>query len=135
MLIIAIIKARCTCECGTNQSYKGGNSKTFGTAVGPLTLKRASYPVVCGKGVYPLEEVLGLTELRGTARDGSEEPGIETGQFRCDDGSSEGGMQWLGEGQRMRELGISQFAGRAQGWCMRQGSAGRLRPDPEKFRL
>ena len=50
------------CACGHPARYVGRRAKTFTTALGPLTLRRAYYHcAACGTGVCPRDAALGLT--------------------------------------------------------------------------
>ena len=49
------------CDCGRPALYKGRHAKTFETACGPLTLRRAYYHCQhCGGGFFPRDRELGL---------------------------------------------------------------------------
>ena len=49
------------CACGRRARYAGRRSKTFTTALGPLTLERAYYHcAACGRGSCPRDRALGL---------------------------------------------------------------------------
>ena len=49
------------CACGQQARFNGYRSKTFRTALGPLTLERAYYHCgACGQGSHPRDAALGL---------------------------------------------------------------------------
>ena len=52
------------CECGRLARYAGRRDKTFVTALGEMTLKRAYYHCKhCKHGFYPRDRTLGLSDL------------------------------------------------------------------------
>ncbi len=52
------------CECGSPARYAGRRDKTFVTALGEMTLKRAYYHCEhCKHGFYPRDRSLGLSDL------------------------------------------------------------------------
>ena len=49
------------CRCGALARYAGRRPKTFGTALGEMTLERAWYHcAACGSGVCPRDRALGI---------------------------------------------------------------------------